>query len=412
MGRYVNRSDELDPPLQLRRDAQKFFMQKAMRQQHLSRPLNQLGARGVHVTAPPPRSRGAVVKVWTGKVTTSGTFSRYLEKGKGIDGTDAELFGPEGAPVDRLSFASQAKDDSHEFRLILSALPHPLLDWVMVTRAFMEQLSRDVRSRLQWQAAVHEDTPYRHVHLQVRAQTDHQQPLYFTKHYWMHGLRYRLQSILTAYLGRVRPGHEALERRALQAVGAGVLDTWDREPLRPRVLTPTEVQDRMAETQATIRAMQARLARRREPHHGRVSPSGNSVGAPAKPTRTEGMSPHAGAPTEPANPASLRTPHFSTDGVSWGRWGVLMDHGRRSRDGLGKSRRSLGTTVSTGGSTMARDEAARHPRAFEGEERTETHEQTQTVAQTVEDRAQALIARLDALGRERSQAQDRSRGVE
>jgi hypothetical protein len=60
---------------------------------------------------------------------------------------------------------------------------------------------------------------------------------------------------------------------------------------------------------------------------------------------------------------------------------------------------------------MDKETARREPRAFEGDERTETLEQTQTIARTIEDRAQELIARLEALGRERERSRDQSRGM-
>jgi hypothetical protein len=59
------------------------------------------------VPKPPANSQGAIVKLWTANARTTAAHASYLSKGKGLDGTDAELFDRDG-PVDRQAFIQRA----------------------------------------------------------------------------------------------------------------------------------------------------------------------------------------------------------------------------------------------------------------------------------------------------------------
>jgi hypothetical protein len=62
------------------------WMDRRLRQHHLSKPLTQLEARGVCVPKPPPNSQGAIVKWWTANVHTTGMHTHYLRQARASRG--------------------------------------------------------------------------------------------------------------------------------------------------------------------------------------------------------------------------------------------------------------------------------------------------------------------------------------
>jgi hypothetical protein len=253
---------DLDLRMANRQARTRFFVGRAVRQSRAPRPIREMSPRGIYVPPPDARSRGTVVKLWSTKATTTAAYSRYLERGKGIDGQDATLFGPT-AEVDRHRFAARAQEDSHQFRFIMSLAPHIPISWVSLTQRLLHVVSHDLRTRLDWLAAVHHDTAYQHVHVQLRARTDDGQPLYLTKDYWTHGLRFRTQQMATAMLGRLSPAEVTRERLELAVIAR---DITQPRSLAPRVLTPAQVMERLAETQACVERFKAQMEHRRERH--------------------------------------------------------------------------------------------------------------------------------------------------
>ena len=173
----------------------------------LARPLRHLGAVGRYVAPPPAGSQQTVVKHWPGNMHTTGDYLRYLQQGKGRDGTDATLFGPDDLPVDPRRFVHDARQDPHQFRFSVSLAAMPAY---FAMRPFVETLmarmQRDLGRRLDWVAAVHYDTVPKggkvHAHVVLRGRDVDQQPLYIKKHYHYFGLRYQADRLATWYLGR------------------------------------------------------------------------------------------------------------------------------------------------------------------------------------------------------------------
>jgi hypothetical protein len=192
--RIVTHDDEIT--LDLRRG----FIGKAQGMPHLPKPLRQLGARGVVVAPPPEGSQGAVVKLWSAKVSGTRGHLRYLAEGKGVDGVDAEVFGhdPQG-------LVTRAREDTHQIRGMVSLDAGDRVDLKAFMTQLMTQVERDVGARVDWVSAVHHDTDHVHAHLLIRGRDLHGKELYFTKHYWAYGLRYRVQWQATEVLGRVEP---------------------------------------------------------------------------------------------------------------------------------------------------------------------------------------------------------------
>ncbi len=203
--RILDRSDDLR--LDLRQGPQSpervKWLQRSQRQQRLPKPLNQLGARGVWVPQPPANSQGAIVKLWLAKASTTGVHTMYLRQGKGLEGTDAELFDRDG-PVDRHAFVQRAREDGHQLRGMVSLDAGDRADLRRFLPRLMAQFEADVGTRVDWLGAVHHDTARVHAHLVIRGVLPDGQKLYLTKHYWAYGFKYRAQTLATAMLGPVR----------------------------------------------------------------------------------------------------------------------------------------------------------------------------------------------------------------
>jgi hypothetical protein len=203
--RFLNRDDDLQ--LDLRQGASSAerlkWMQRAQRQQRLPKPLNQLGARGVWVPPPPAHSQGAIVKLWSAKASTTGVHTAYLRQGKGLKGTDAELFDRDG-PVDRQVFVHRARQDGHQIRGMVSLDAGDRADLRRFLPRLMAQFEADIGTRVDWLGAVHHDTARVHAHVVIRGVLPDGQKLYLTRHYWAYGFTYRAQTLATAMLGPVR----------------------------------------------------------------------------------------------------------------------------------------------------------------------------------------------------------------
>jgi hypothetical protein len=205
--RVITHDDEIK--LDLRRG----FIQRAQGMHQLAKPLRQLSPRGVLVPEPPKGSQGAVVKLWTAKASTSKAHAGYLSRGKGVDGTDAEIFGP-----DPQGFVTRATEDSHQIRGMISLDAGDRLDLKGFIERLMAQVQRDLGAPIDWLAAVHHDTTHVHAHLLIRGRDLHGRDVYFTKHYWAYGLKYRVQELATAYLGRVPSETSLMASRLLAQI--------------------------------------------------------------------------------------------------------------------------------------------------------------------------------------------------
>ncbi len=169
----------------------------------------------------PANSQGAIVKLWTANAHTTGMHTNDLRQGKGLEGTDAELFDRDG-PVDRQAFIQRARQDAHQLRGIISLDAGDRADWRRFLPRLMAQFEADVRTRVDWLGAVHHDTARVHAHLVIQGVLPDGQPLYLTKHSWAYGFKYRAQTLAAAMLGPT-PG---VLGRAVQAV---------RQWLQPRI---------------------------------------------------------------------------------------------------------------------------------------------------------------------------------
>ena len=166
----------------------------------------------------------------------------YLKRdGVTSDGADARMFDASSDAADEQDFAERTADDRHHFRFIISPEDAAeLADLRSFTRELMQDVERDLGSRLDWVAVDHWNTDNPHVHVLIRGRADDGQDLVISRDYISRGFRDRAAERVTVELGP-RSEHEirtALEKeveaerwtsldRALRDVaddGGGVAD--------------------------------------------------------------------------------------------------------------------------------------------------------------------------------------------
>jgi type IV secretory pathway VirD2 relaxase len=166
----------------------------------------------------------------------------YLRRdGVTRDGADARMFDATSDAADEQAFAERTADDRHHFRFIISPEDAAeLADLRGFTRELMQDVERDVGTRLDWVAVDHWNTDNPHIHVLIRGRADDGQDLVISRDYISRGFRDRAAERVTFELGP-RSEHEirtALEKeveaerwtsidRALRDVaddGGGVAD--------------------------------------------------------------------------------------------------------------------------------------------------------------------------------------------
>jgi type IV secretory pathway VirD2 relaxase len=179
---------------------------------HRGRPGSRLG-RG-HVAAAVARqtlgSRSRRVAVKTRLVPlrsasrrTTTMHLRYIERdGVAQDGSQGHLYGPETNEIDAQEFEEKGHSDRHQFRFIVSPEDAAeLSDLKGFTRRLMQQLERDLGTRLDWVAVDHWDTDNPHTHVVLLGKDDTGGDLIISGEYIAHGIRARAAGIATEWLG-------------------------------------------------------------------------------------------------------------------------------------------------------------------------------------------------------------------
>jgi len=166
----------------------------------------------------------------------------YLKReGVTRDGEDARMFDANSEVADERAFAERCKDDRHHFRFIVSPEDAAELgDLRTFTRELLDDVERDLGTKLDWVAVDHWNTDNPHVHVLIRGRSDDGQDLVISRAYISRGFRDRAAERVTMELGprSEREIQSALEReveaerwtsldRALRNIadeGAGIAD--------------------------------------------------------------------------------------------------------------------------------------------------------------------------------------------
>jgi type IV secretory pathway VirD2 relaxase len=153
------------------------------------------------------------------------THLAYLRRdGVTRDGARGELFDAVSDTADRRAFAARTEGDRHHFRFVVSPEDAAdLTDLRAYTRDLMDQMARDLGTRLDWVAVDHWNTDNPHVHIVVRGRADDGGDLVISRDYISQGMRARAADLATLELG---PQSEAeLHRKLAGEVGA---ERWTR----------------------------------------------------------------------------------------------------------------------------------------------------------------------------------------
>jgi type IV secretory pathway VirD2 relaxase len=152
------------------------------------------------------RSRSAVIKARVVRHKGRGALAAHLSyvarDGVSREQHEGRLFGAVTDEVDRNRFAARCEQDRHHFRFIVSPEDAAeMKDLKSFTRELMNQMEKDLGTRLDWVAADHWDTQHPHVHVILRGVAEDGQDLIIARDYISNGMRARTQDLVTRELG-------------------------------------------------------------------------------------------------------------------------------------------------------------------------------------------------------------------
>lgn len=127
----------------------------------------------------------------------------YLKRdGVTRDGKEAGLFDAGSDAADGDAFAGRCEEDRHHFRFIVSPEDAAELEDIRTfTRELMDDMARDLGTRLDWVAVDHWNTNNPHVHILVRGRAEDGKDLVIDRDYIRAGLRSRAEERVTVELG-------------------------------------------------------------------------------------------------------------------------------------------------------------------------------------------------------------------
>lgn len=139
----------------------------------------------------------------------------YLEReGVTRDGSDGQMFDAHSDEADGRAFAARCEGDRHHFRFIVSPEDAgQMVDLRTFTRELMQDMVRDLETKLDWVAVDHWNTGNPHIHVLVRGVADGGKDLVIDRGYISAGLRARAEERVTIELG---PRSERDIRHALR----------------------------------------------------------------------------------------------------------------------------------------------------------------------------------------------------
>lgn len=146
----------------------------------------------------------------------AGAHLRYLVRdGVTRDGQPAKLYDRDGEDVDGAAFTARGAGDRRQFRFIVAPEDGAdLSDMRGFSRDLMEQMERDLGTKLDWVAVDHFNTGHPHSHVVVRGKDEFGKDLIIAQDYLTHGLRHRAQDLATLELGLQTQQEVARKREA------------------------------------------------------------------------------------------------------------------------------------------------------------------------------------------------------
>jgi type IV secretory pathway VirD2 relaxase len=202
--------------------------------------------------------RRAVVKVRIAKLKAGNLAAprahlRYLQRdGVERSGEQGKLYGPKEDEVDGGEFTEKCDSDRHQFRIIVSPDDGDrFADFKPFVRDLMQDMERDLETKLDWVAVDHYNTGHPHSHVVIRGKAEDGKDLIMAKDYITHGIRARAGEWLTLELGPedefekcIKLAREVqterftrLDRSILKHVNQGILTISAMPSVEPHVHT-------------------------------------------------------------------------------------------------------------------------------------------------------------------------------
>lgn len=209
------------------------FLSRVARSVSRSGHAGPAGRRGAGRNGKRTYGRRVVVKARFVRLSMSsaralGEHLRYISRDDAMRPEDrGQVFNGESDAVDRDAFADAASEDRHHFRVIVSPEDGAeFRDMKPFVRDLVADMETDLGTRLDWVAAIHDNTDYPHAHIVIRGRRDDGRDLVMPRAYISHGIRERAETLATLELG---PQTE-LERDAklFRQTGAQHLTQIDR----------------------------------------------------------------------------------------------------------------------------------------------------------------------------------------
>ncbi|MBL0925382.1 MAG: relaxase/mobilization nuclease and DUF3363 domain-containing protein [Sphingomonadaceae bacterium] len=157
---------------------------------------------------------------------------RYIERdGTTRDGMRGQLYSRDNDATDGKEFLERGSGDRHQFRFIVSAEDGDQYDDLKpLTRSLMQQVEKDLGTKLDWAAVDHFNTGHPHSHIILRGVDDRGKDLIIARDYMASGMRARFEQIIERDLGP-RTTLE-IEQRLRRDIEAERLTSTDRALLR------------------------------------------------------------------------------------------------------------------------------------------------------------------------------------
>ncbi len=194
-----------------------------------------------------------IAKLHSGNLAAPRAHLRYLQRdGVERSGEPGKLYGPELDEINGAAFTEKCDGDRHQFRIIVSPDDGDgLADLKPFVRDLMQDIERDLETKLDWVAVDHYNTGHPHSHIVIRGKGEDGKDLIMAKDYITHGIRARAGEWLTLELGPedefekcIKLAREVdterftrLDRSILKHVDQGILVISAMPPVEPLVHT-------------------------------------------------------------------------------------------------------------------------------------------------------------------------------
>jgi type IV secretory pathway VirD2 relaxase len=157
---------------------------------------------------------------------------RYIERdGTTRDGERGQLYARDNDAADGKAFLERGQGDRHQFRFIVSVDDGDQYDDLKpLVRSLMQQVEKDLGTKLDWVAVDHFNTGHPHSHIILRGVDDKAKDLIIARDYMGSGMRQRFEQIVERDLGP-RTTVE-IEQRLRRDIDAERLTATDRSLLR------------------------------------------------------------------------------------------------------------------------------------------------------------------------------------